>query len=289
MAIEFLCNIWKVEHGSAAFVKTPNNKHVIFDAGRSDDFSPAEYLHKKGVGEIDVLFVSHPHNDHVEDLPNVMSLLKPLVRMKNSDCPDDLVYPGGKGNLKEPMKSWLKMEQTYTQPVTEKEKNWRIKESFGGVEFNAHCVAGDKLSKAAKNNLNNYSVVVTVQYRGILIVFPGDLEPDGWDAVLAHTDLSKHLEGNIKILIAPHHGRRSGIRRGEHIYDRFLKLMKPDLVIISDVWGNESTDPEAYRGYCAGLDVECGTTVEEKKVLTTKTNNCVSIQVENDNWKVKLF
>jgi len=50
------------------------------------------------------------------------------------------------------------------------------------------------------------------------------------------------------------------------------------LIIISDVWGNESTDPEAYRPFCSGFAVYDNGVTEEKKILNTKTNNCVSIQ-----------
>lgn len=44
------------------------------------------------------------------------------------------------------------------------------------------------------------------------------------------------------------------------------------------MWGNESTDPEAYRPFCSGFAVYDNGVTEEKKILNTKTNNCVSIQ-----------
>lgn len=290
MPENFFCNIWKVEHGSAALVITPNDKLILLDAGRSDSFSPAEHIHINGnATKIDSLVISHPHTDHLKDLPNVISLLNPATRYRNKLSPDRLVYPTGKNNLAEPMKSWLEMENRFTTPVSSY-NDLKNSDNFGGVQFNTFCVGEKNLPQSAKENLNNYSLLTTISYRGLLLVFPGDLEPEGWDAVLDNTNLSTCLDGNIRILIAPHHGRRSGIRKADNsVYDRFLNLMQPNLVIISDVWGNESTDPEAYRAYTSGLYVESNGTVEYKNILTTKTNNCVSIQGIGHDLYVKVF
>jgi len=290
MSDNFFCYIWKVDLGSAAFVVTPNDKLVLFDAGRNDSFSPAKFIYdNSNVKTCDALILSHPHDDHLKDLENIMTLLKPISRYKNPNTPERLIYPKGKKNLTEPMNSWLDIENRFTFPVPS-DNNLTDPNNFGGVQFNLFYANEKQLIPTAKENLNNYSVVTTVKYRGLLLVFPGDLEPDGWDAVLDNTNLSTHLDGNIKILIAPHHGRRSGIRKADgSVYDRFLKRMQPNLVIISDVWGNESTDPEAYRAYASGLHVESNGVTEQKSVLTTKTNNCVSIQGIGYDLYVKVF
>ena len=287
MPPEFLCNIWKVEHGSAAFAKTPNSKYVMFDAGRSDDFSPAEYLSSQwSISKIEKLVVSHPHDDHIRDLPNVLSHLKPSARVRNPNIPERLIYPNGKSGIKGPLKSWMDMDNNFTSNVSNEE---RLENAtyFGGVQFNTYNAKEDQIAKSGRDNINNYSLLTTIRYRGLLIVFPGDLEPEGWDAVLDNTTLSTNLDGVFKIFIASHHGRRSGIRWPDGtLYRRILDLAKPNLVIISDVWGNESTDPEAYRPFCSGLGVHNNGIHEEKKVITTKTNNCVSIQIIDDKYFV---
>lgn len=287
--MNFLCNIWKVEHGSAAYIQTPNNRKLLLDAGTSDDFSPSEHLYYNwGIATIDKLVVSHPHNDHIQNLPTLRNLMTINSRVWNPNTPERLIYPSGKSSLKEPMISWLEMSDSYTGTVSSDEQ---ISNSsfFGGVQFNTFYAHESYLSGKAKDNINNYSLVLTVNYRGLLIVFPGDLEPEGWDAVLDKTTLENHLDAPYKVLIAPHHGRRSGIRWADgSLYSRFIDLLRPNLTIISDKWGNETTDPEAYRPYCSGINVECSGTVEEKKVLTTKTNDCISIQIEGNRLRIKI-
>lgn len=94
----------------------------------------------------------------------------------------------------------------------------------------------------------------------------------------------------IKYLLPPHHGRKSGIRWSNgSLYSDFISLLRPNLTIISDVWGNETTDPEAYRPFCTGLNVEYDGNIENKKVLTTKTNDCVKIAIENNNLIIKRY
>lgn len=152
------------------------------------------------------------------------------------------------------------------------------------------CCSPDELSEAGAKAPNNYSLATVFNYHGLMIVFPGDLEPDGWDAMMDNTDFEQEVEkGTYRILVAPHHGRASGVRRNQAIYTRFLEAIKPDLVIISDKYGNHSTDPDAYRGWANGLDVVVDGQWVRKEVITTKTNDCVSIQVEMNNLVVKLF
>ena len=286
--LDFLCNIWKVEHGSCAYVQTKNNKRVLMDAGRSDSFSPSEHISANwDIKKIDKLIVSHPHRDHIQDLPTLLDLIDVRSRVWNNHTPERLVYPSGKRNLAEPLSSWQKMSDTFTETISDDEA---ITNSafFEGVQFNIFGAKESQLPSAAKENINNYSLLTTISYRGLVIVFPGDLEPDGWDAILDNTNLSSHLTGDHKILIAPHHGRSSGIKRNNQVYSRFLDIFKPNLTVISDKWGSETTDPEAYRPYCSGMNVECEGELQNKKILTTKTNDCVTIKIDGNSLIVKV-
>jgi competence protein ComEC len=291
MAIEFLCNIWKVEHGSAAFVRTPSGKCHLLDAGCSDSFSPSDYLSSQwGMGAVDCLVVSHPHNDHIQDLPNIIKNFKPKVLVRNKSTPADLVYPSGDGNLCEPMASWKKICSSHVHPVAE-DNNIRSKTTQGGVVFKFFSLCREQLPSSAQDNINNYSLVTCINYKGLELIFPGDLEPPAWDALMTHTDFGKFAgTGDWRFLIAPHHGRSSGIRYQDNtLCKAVLDTINPHAVIISDKRGSRSTDPEAYRGYCLGIDVSVGEELVTKKVITTKSNECVSIQVEDDSFRVKLF
>ncbi len=291
---DFICNIWKVEHGSAAFLRTPSNssvnsRTVLFDAGCSDDFALAKHLSKEwGLSRqnrLDWLIISHPDRDHIQDLPSVHSLLYPRVLSRNQSIPECAIYPDGMQNLSEPLKTYKEMHETYNQPVGDDLKNPPTS-NWGGVLIKTFSSNLSHVEGCPESKLkNNLSVLSYVRYDQVEIIFPGDLEPLGWEALLNNTDILTHM-GNveIRILVASHHGRKSGIRNAdETVYDRFLKAMKPHLVVMSDKWGSENTDPEAYRPYCLGFNVynRAESKYEFMKVITTKTNNFVSVQYHN--------
>lgn len=283
---EFICNVWKVEHGSAAFIRTPNDRTILFDAGCSDDFPMAEHLAtrwklNKTTNKLCWLIISHPDRDHIQDLPNVYSLLQPYIFSRNRSIPEEITYPEGRDDLKEPFKTYKFMHETYNQEIPEEWKNPPAS-NWGDVLVKTFNCIPDWLSECSEDRLkNNLSLVSYVQYGCFEIVLPGDLEPLGWDALLDKTKILDYVgKADIRILVASHHGRSTGIRNPDGtVYDRFLKAMKPHLIVISDKWGNENTDSEAYRAYCLGYKVygRSEKKFQDAKVLTTKSNNYVSI------------
>ncbi len=73
--------IWDVQHGSAAYLKTPNGKHFVIDLGTgthkgsNNTFSPLLYLKQNwGITSIDKVIITHPHTDHIDDIFNLMQL-----------------------------------------------------------------------------------------------------------------------------------------------------------------------------------------------------------------------
>jgi competence protein ComEC len=293
---DFECIIWKVEHGSAAFLKTPNDRTVMFDAGCSDDFSPANWLKQKykfnsDSNRLDYLVISHPDRDHIRDLPDVHTLLNPGTLSRNKKIPTDVIYPSGTKDLQEPLKTYKEMNEKYIYGPAEYNKYLPIS-NWGNVRFAVFSCSPDHIPDCPKDRMkNNLSLLTYIKYRDTEIVFPGDLEPIGWKALIKSTSVTDLVgSSDCRILIAPHHGRRSGLyyKEGdrEYIYDDFLKIMKPNLVIMSDKWGNETTDPDSYRPYVANDGwpvISKSRQIESKKVITTKINNYVRISVSGNN------
>jgi len=285
----FYLIIWKVEHGSAAFLNSPNGKTVMFDAGSSDDFSPATWLVdnfglNKSTNRLTKIMISHADKDHITDLPHVKTLIDPKILHRNITLPHDVLYPTGTSNLQEPLSTFKYMHETYTDPIdindqTPPASNW------GDVLIETFSCSPQQIVNCPQDKLkNNLSLVSYVRYKDFEIVFPGDLEPRGWEKLLENTNISQYVgKAQTRILVASHHGRESGIRfevNGQKIiYDKFLQLMKPNLVIISDKWGAETTDPEAYRPYCEGTQVyyKNQNRYDEAKILTTKSNYAVTV------------
>ena len=64
--------MWNVQHGSAAYIKTPNGTHIAIDLGASEasngGFSPLAYLRREGINKLDHVTITHPHMDHLDDI-----------------------------------------------------------------------------------------------------------------------------------------------------------------------------------------------------------------------------
>lgn len=291
---DFNSIVWKVEHGSAAFLRTPNGKTVMFDAGCSDDFSPTQYLNQnyglnRETNRLDKIIISHPDRDHIRDLPNVYELIYPRILVRNNKIPKNEVYPSGTSSLQEPLKAYKSMNEKYIYDIGDGDKNIPVS-NWGNVFIETFSCKPEDLSECPKDKMkNNLSLMTYVQYRETEIVFPGDLEPVGWIALLENTNIKDYVgKSNCRILVASHHGRESGICYEEEgkksVYDDFLNLMQPHLVIISDKWGNETTVPEIYRPYCETYPVysRSNENTEWKEVLTTKTNDYIRISFTGD-------
>ena len=279
----FRCIIWSVEHGSAAFVICPNGKTIMLDGGNSKDFSPVCYLQDcYNISQIRQLIISHPHRDHIKDLPNIIKYCKPKTLRRNKCIPKQLIYPNDEYYNDEVFQAYKKLDEEYIHSVSDEDKDTPIS-NWGNVEIKSFYNQPDWLTSPS---LNNLSLLTMLRYQDIEIVFPGDLKPIGWDALLDNTGLAENVgKSDKRILVASHHGRRSGIRNSDDsVYSRFLEIMKPHLTIISNSWGNETTDPGSYRYYCLGMKVynRDAKKWEDKKVITTKTNDFVLITCEND-------
>ena len=76
-------------------------------------------------------------------------------------------------------------------------------------------------------NINNRSIVTVVEYVGMKILIPGDNEECSWEELLSRPDFYSAIE-KTNMLIASHHGRRSGF------YGRLFHYFRPAITIVSD-------------------------------------------------------
>ncbi len=261
--------IWEVGAGLCVRIRTPGGQNHIIDAGCSDDFSPAAHIRKYHWHEgdvLDYLIISHQDADHVRDLENLINHLgKPQAYLRNKSVPDSEKY-GLLQRIYQKILQWF--DQTYTSPVS-----WE-----NGPE-NPAVNGGVRIKHAFLNwsdaqSINNSSIVVAYEYKGALVIFPGDIEDAGWQTLLEKNpnlfgDLLR--EANTVILVAPHHGRPSGYSQS------MVDYFKPHLIIISDGYGAGETDAR-FRNCATGLEIKGVQT----KYVTTKTKGRKRITISAD-------
>lgn len=251
--------IFPVEHGNCALIITPNGKHVLIDCGHNDTtgFRPSTYLTKLGLDgrtrRLAKLVISNVDQDHISDLPNVYSTLRPEVLARNPNIGrhflDDV-----KDEITEAMGIYIKMHETYTGPA---EPDW------GGVQFTSFYHSPRRFSET-----NDLSFVSFVQYGSLNMVFPGDLTRSAWLGFLENENFIKEL-CKTNVFIASHHGREDGYCQEVFGY------CKPDLVLISDESIKYDTQKDiSYSRHASGRYFDDGVV---RKVLTTRNNGTISL------------
>ncbi len=238
--------IWEVGAGLCVRIRTPGGQNHIIDAGNSDEFSPAEHIYKyhwHKSDSLDFLIISHQDADHVRDLENIKKYLgEPKTYLRNKSVPENEKY----GLLQRIYQRILKaFDQKYTV-TTPWETSPRNPSINGGVR-----IKSAQLDWAEAGSINDSSIVVAYEYKGVLIIFPGDIEDSGWQKLIAKNsclfgDLLE--EANIVILLAPHHGRKSGYSQG------MIDYFRPNLIVVSDGYGAGETDPR-FRKCASGLKI----------------------------------
>ena len=272
MVLKFIT--WDVEHGSAAYIKTPNGKHIVIDLGarRATDsgFSPLVHLRKNwGVQELDLVVITHPHLDHIEDISNFRAF-KPKVLMRPNHLTDNDIW--GNNQKASPETRWLIQEyininRDYnrpTSPVTRPSSPV----NFGGVSLKFFVP-----KHAPRENINNHSVVTVMSYGGVKFLMPGDNEPPSWSELLKDRKFVEAI-GGTHVLVAPHHGRESGF------HGPLFRVIRPLSTIISDGNFVDTSATSLYSERTEGWQVNRRNGRSDfRKCVTTRKDGPIDITV----------
>ncbi len=214
-----------------------------------------------GCTGIESLIVSNYDQDHVSDLQNVLRQFRVKVLYRNKTIPlQDLErIKLQNGPISVAMRSLLDMASEYRYDVTDYP-------DFSGVKFELFHNDYPEFT-----DTNNLSMVTYVSYGGMGILFPGDLERAGWDALLRNTRFRQVL-GDVNIFVASHHGRENGYN------ERVFEYCSPDIVIISDKGIVHETQNNRYINHASGIPWNGGT--ERRYVLTTRNDGHIRIEKE---------
>ena len=249
-----------------------HGKIAMIDSGDADDWSPSTYLRQQGVAQVDYLFVTNADQDHLSDLDGLRRLNIPVRTLTRNPHPPaaDLRRIKAAGGLSNDIEQFLTMHETYNSPVTE--------------PFNLHM--GGITQKVFYNrypqfqDTNNLSCVVSIEFAGFRILFPGDLEGEGWLALLQREDFRGELAG-VHVLVASHHGRESGYC--EEVFNHCA----PRAVVMSDKGIVHDTQymAQTYRRHVTAHrpnGVVVRSTGKQRHVLTTRNDGHIHFIVGAD-------
>lgn len=270
-----LLRIWDVEHGACAMLHHQLNGYAgrlaMIDSGCTAEWRPSTFI-KYGLSRdrVDYLFITNADQDHMSDLEGLWQEgigVKTLIR--NPHPPADVLRKiKVAGGMSKDIERFLSIHASYNQTVTEP-----FNEHMGGITRKTFFNQFPQFT-----DTNNLSCAVFIEFAGFKILFPGDLEEEGWLALLERQDFRQELAG-VDVLVASHHGRKNGYC--EDVFD----YCRPRTVVVSDKAIVHSTQEmtQTYRqrvidNWPDGAKV--ATTMKQRHVLTTRRDGWIQFTVD---------
>ncbi|QVK16749.1 lamin tail domain-containing protein [Mycoplasmatota bacterium] len=273
-----------VGQADSIYIKLPNDEHVLIDAGNNSDGDlVVDYLEDRGVVTLNHVIGTHPHEDHIGGLDDVI----------NHFNIEDVYLPNKSATTK-----------TFEDVLTAIDaKNLTITRAKKGVTLFGEQI-NDKLLEAVMlspisesySETNDYSPVIKLTYGDTAYIFTGDAETEVEEEIL---DGGADLHADV--LKLGHHGSITSTS------EAFLNAISPTIGIISVGEGNKYGHPnqeiidrlmnnnvQVYRTDEAGTiivksngtKIEVGTknsTYQPNPVETTTEDNDVTTTTEEIN------
>lgn len=212
-----------IGQGDSIFIEVLDKK-ILIDAGEKEHAQTIiDYLKTYDVEKLDLVFLSHPHEDHMGGMGEVLSAFE----IGEFYMPDKELVT----------KSYERM----TDALSEKGKT--INHLKGGMKFEfGDTIKMDILSpnKEFYMNPNNYSPIMRLSIGNNAFLFTGDAEE------IVETEVMRlGVELSADVLKAPHHGSKTSSSL------QFLEKVSPTYIVVTSELGNDHNlpSPEILERY----------------------------------------
>jgi competence protein ComEC len=237
-----------VGQGDAVLIISPQGKAALIDGGEARS-GALQYLRGQGVRQLDLVVATHPHDDHIGGLPEILSAIPTLRVATNGQLSSTISY-----------------EKLLDAVIDNKAEYLEVKRgdrlSFGDLSFDV-LHPGQTL----EDNPNNNSIVLRLEYGRISLLFTGDAEKDA-----EHSMIASQQKLKATILKVGHHGSRLSTS------PEFLDLVEPEAAVYFAKTGNlyEHPHPETLAA------------LREKGVIVfgTDVNGTIELTTDGETYKI---
>ena len=251
----------------------------MVDCGHNDSTGWTPSKHLKNVlkrNALDYLFITNADHDHYSDLNDLVAAM-PIHRFyRNWGITSEqfLKMKKESGPLSEDAISYNDMHKSH---VFNQSAVPEFNSGMGGISYRAFAIPYGLFT-----DTNNLSMATFFNYQGFQILFPGDLQVEGWKELLKNQDFVKEL-GKTTVLVASHHGRKDGFC--EEVFD----CCDPLAVVMSDKaiqHGTQEGMAGIYGAMLSGDGVNVVGAASRRKVLTTRSDGNIRFDVGDATFKV---
>jgi len=213
-----------VGHGSSILLQLPHNKNILIDGGGAggDVFDIGErvigpFLWKQKLNRLDAVVVTHPHSDHFNGLPFILTHFKPRILWVNGTLGNETGY---RELLEFADQLGIETITARSEELLYQDGSTRLVCLQGGDELNTNPAF--HRGHGSSVNPNDLSIVLRLETNNKSFLFPGDISAARAEKLIKE---GKRLQADV--LMAPHHGSSSSLSMF------FVNNVAPDYIAIS--------------------------------------------------------
>ncbi|HJQ69221.1 MAG TPA: MBL fold metallo-hydrolase [Blastocatellia bacterium] len=207
-----------VGQGDSELIRLPSGGTILIDTG-ARGAPTVEMLKRLGVGDIDLVIATHPHEDHIGEMVDVMRAFK--VK--------EVWDPG----FAYPTRTYLNMlKEIDSQNIKFENPKRGHTRAFGDVTLEVLHPGATFISED-RDDANDASMVVRLTFGNKRFLFTGDAEEASWRQMIDANKSSLRAD----LLKAAHHGSDDGTT------GNVLDAVRPEIVTISCAIGNDYHHP----------------------------------------------
>ncbi len=192
-----------VGQGDSIFVKAPDGKTMLIDGGERGS-GTLEYLKGRGVKQIDVMVATHPHDDHIGGLTEILRQMTVKEVWLNGDSTTTPTFS-----------QFLQAIDGSGAKFNEAQRGNSI--SLGNLRFD---VLNPRPS--LPDDINGNSTVLRLEYGKVSFLFTGDATKEAESNML-----NANENVRAKVLKVGHHGSSGSSSAA------FLKAVAPEVAVYS--------------------------------------------------------
>jgi len=244
-----------VGQGDSILIQGPDGRSTLIDGGSSGT-GVLQYLQRIGVKHLDLVVATHPHEDHIGGLPEILNAI-----------PTAKVATGGQPSTTRAYERFLDAISTAKAEYVDVKRGDTLQ--VGPLAFQVL----NPPSKAVPQNLNNASVVLRLVWGSTAFMLQGDAEKEAEADILAS---GKPVSATI--LKIGHHGSRTSSSPA------WLKAVGPLVAVYSAGAGNSYGHPHGETlAALAGAGVQVHGTDTEGTVVITSDGSGYSVATAKTN------
>jgi len=204
-----------VGQGDSTLISFNNEENILIDGGdTSTQDALVQYLKDIGIKKFKYVVATHPHSDHIGGLDDVMN---------NFDV-ENIILPDVSHSTTAFERLLLAIEKNEVNVMIPELED---KFSVGDINFTV-------LNPIKENydNLNNYSVVLKMDYKDLSFMFAGDAE-----SPVENDILKQGFDIDVDVYKVSHHGSSTSSSA------KFVEAMSPAIGVISSGKNNDYGHP----------------------------------------------